>query len=85
MLLEFQERMIKVEEWWNSVLKRDCVWVIHTFSRGVYHHVVLCKVRLLGAWIKRRELVVGARRIRSEKPGKISAENYMLDFLRGTE
>ena len=31
------------------------------------HHIVLCKVRLLEAWIKRREVVVGARRIRSEK------------------
>ena len=29
--------------------------------------MVLCKVRLVGAWIKRREVVVGARRIRSEK------------------
>ena len=28
---------------------------------------VLCKVRLVGAWIKRREVVVGARRIRSEE------------------
>ena len=25
-----------------------------------YHHVVLCKVRLVGAWIKKKE-VVGAR------------------------
>ena len=24
------------------------------------HYVVLCKVRLVGAWIKRREVVVGA-------------------------
>ena len=31
------------------------------------HHVVLCKVRLVGTCIKRREVVVGARRIRSEK------------------
>ena len=31
------------------------------------HHVVLCKVRLVGAWIKRREVEVGARSIRSEK------------------
>ena len=31
------------------------------------HHVVLCKVRLLRSWIKRREVVVGARGIRSEK------------------
>ena len=31
------------------------------------HHVVLCKVRVVGAWIKRREIVVGARKIGSEK------------------
>ena len=31
------------------------------------HHVVLCKVRLVGVWIKRRGVVVRARRIRSEK------------------
>ena len=30
-------------------------------------NIVLCKVRIVGAWIKRREVVVGARRIRSEK------------------
>ena len=29
--------------------------------------MVLCKVRLVGAWIKRRGVVVRARRIRSEK------------------
>ena len=28
---------------------------------------VLCKFRLVGAWIKRREIVNGARRIKSEK------------------
>ena len=27
----------------------------------------LCKVRLLGAWLKKREVVVEGRRIRSEK------------------
>ena len=31
------------------------------------HHVVLCKVRLVGAWIKMREVVVEAGRITSEK------------------
>ena len=31
------------------------------------HYVVLCKVRLVWIWIKRRVVVVGARRIRSEK------------------
>ena len=30
-------------------------------------HVVLCKVKLVGAWIKRREVVVRARRIKSAK------------------
>ena len=31
------------------------------------HHVVLCKVRLVRGWKKRREVVDRARRIRSEK------------------
>ena len=31
------------------------------------HYVVLCKVMLVGACIKRREVVVEARRIRSDK------------------
>ena len=31
------------------------------------HHVIPCKVRLAGAWIKMRKVVVGAKRIRSEK------------------
>ena len=35
--------------------------------RPFNHHVLLCKVKLVGAWIKGREVVVGARRIRSEK------------------
>ena len=30
-------------------------------------HVVLCKVRLVGTWIKRREVVVGARRSKKLK------------------
>ena len=29
------------------------------------HHVVLCKVRLLRIWIKKRKVVIGARRIRN--------------------
>ena len=31
------------------------------------YHVVLCKVRLLGAWIMRKDVAYGARRIRSVK------------------
>ena len=32
-----------------------------------YHNVVLCKFRLVGAWIKKRKIVDGTRRIKSEK------------------
>ena len=43
------------------------VRAVRGMERGLSdHHVVLCKVRLVGPWIKRREVVVGARRIRSE-------------------
>ena len=31
------------------------------------HHVVLCKVILVCAWTKRKEVVNGARNVRSEK------------------
>ena len=36
-------------------------------GQGLSDHHVLCKVRLEGAWIKRRELGVGPNRIRNEK------------------
>ena len=41
---------------------------VRRIERGLSdHHVVLCKVRLVGGWNKRREVEVGARRIRNEK------------------
>ena len=46
------------------------------------HCVVLCKVRLIGAWIKRREAVVGARRIRSEK---LREHQYREGYARSFE
>ena len=46
------------------------------------HFVVLCKVRLVGAWIKRREVVVGARRIRSEK---LKEHQYREGYVRSLE
>ena len=56
------------------LVKRDMlryvqdVRVVRKMERSLSdHHVVLCKVRLLEVWIKKREVVVGARRIRSEK------------------
>ena len=37
------------------------VRAVREMGRGLAdHHVVLCKVRLVGAWVKRREVVVGA-------------------------
>ena len=44
------------------------VRAVRGMRRGLSdHNVILCKIRLVGAWIKRRELVISARRIRSEK------------------
>ena len=31
------------------------------------HHAILFKIRFESAWIKRREIVYGAKKIRSEK------------------
>ena len=44
------------------------------------HHVVLYKVKLVGAWIKRREVVNGVRRSRSEKLRKHQKD--ILGILR---
>ena len=56
------------------LVKRDMLRYVHDMrevrgmGRGLSdHYVVLCKVRLVEAWIKRREVEVRARRIRSEK------------------
>ena len=51
------------------------VSAVREMGRGLSdHHVVVCKVRLVSAWIKRREGVNGARRIRS---GKLREDQYM--------
>ena len=51
------------------------------------HYVVLCKVRLVGvgACIKRREVVVGARRITSEKQKEHQYKEGYAGFLEGRE
>ena len=57
--------------------------LVRGMSRGLSdHHVILCKVRLVGAWIKRREVVVGARRIRSEK---LREDRYREGYTRSLE
>ena len=49
------------------------------------HYIVLCKLRLVGAWIKRREVVVRARRIRSEKLREHQYREGYARFLEGKE
>ena len=59
------------------------VRAVRGMERGLsVNHVVLCKVRLVGAWIKRREMVVGARRIRSKKLRK---HQYREGYARSLE
>ena len=54
------------------LVKRDMlryvqhVRMVRRIGRGLSdHHVILYKVMLVVAWIKRREVVVGARRIKA--------------------
>ena len=57
------------------------VRAVRGMGRGLLdHHALLCKVRLVVAWIKRREVVVGARRIRSEK---LREHQYRKGSLEG--
>ena len=43
---------------------------VRRLGRGLSgHHVVLCKIRLVGTWIKRREVENESTRIRGEKRG----------------
>ena len=57
--------------------------VVKGIGRGLSdHYVVLCKVRLVGAWIKKREVVVGARRIRTEK---LREHEYREGYARSLE
>ena len=59
------------------------VRAVRGMGRGLSdHYVVLCKVRLVGAWIKRREVVVGDRRIRS---GNLREHQYREGYSRSLE
>ena len=52
----------------NMLCFKQDVGVVRGMGCGLSdHHIVLCKVSLVGTWIKRREVVDGARRTRSEK------------------
>ena len=43
------------------------------------HHVVMCKVRLVGTWIKRREVVIESRKLRNEK---LREQQYIEEYVR---
>ena len=59
------------------------VRAVKRMGRGISdHHVILCKVRLVGTWIKRREVVDRARRIRSEK---LREHQYREEYARSLE
>ena len=69
------------------LVKRDMlryVQDVRGMERGLSdHYVVLCKVRLVGAWFKRREEVVGARRIRSEKQREHQHREGYTSYFEG--
>ena len=53
---------------WDVLRYVQEVRVVRGMGRDLSdHHVVLYKVRLVGAWIKKSGVVVEARRIRTEK------------------
>ena len=72
-----------------ELVKRDMlqyvqvVRAVRGMGRGLSdYYVVLCKVRLAGTWIKRREVVVWTRKIRSEKLRK---HQYREGYARSPE
>ena len=59
------------------------VKAVRGMGRGLSdHHVALCKARLVGAWIKNREMVVGVRMIRCEK---LRENQYREGYARSLE
>ena len=61
------------------------VMAVRRMGQGLSdHHVVLCKFGLVGTWIKRRKVMVGARRISRENRGNAREKN-MLGLFRGRE
>ena len=60
------------------VVKRDML----QYEQDVRALRGMCKVRLVGIWIKRREVVVGARRIKSKK---LREHQYREGYARSLE
>ena len=58
------------------------VRAVRGMGRGLSdHYVVPYKVRLVGAWINRREVVFGSRTISNEKLGKHQYREGYTRFL----
>ena len=56
---------------------------VRRIGRGLSdQHAVLCKLKLAGAWIKRREVVAGPTRIRSQK---LRIHQYRERYARSLE
>ena len=58
------------------------VRAVRGMGQGLTDHHVLCKVMLVGEWIKRREVEAGTRRIRSEK---LREHRYTEGYARSLE
>ena len=76
----------------KSMVKRDMLQYVQDVRavRGMGpsfsdHYALLCKVRLVGAWIKRREVVVGAKSIRNEKLREHQYREEYASSLEGKE
>ena len=56
---------------------------VRGMGRGISdHHVLLCKVRLVETWMMKKEVLDGARRIRSEK---LREHQYREGYARSFE
>ena len=58
------------------------VRTVRGMEQGISDHHVLCKVMLLGTWIRRREVVNGVLRIRSEE---FREQQYIEEYFRCLE
>ena len=59
------------------------VRAVREMGRGISDHYTVCKVRLVGTWIKGREVVDRGRRIRSKKLMEHQYREEYAIFLEG--
>ena len=80
---------VEVKSMIDLVLVKDMLYYVQEvisvrgMGQGVSdHHEVLCKFRLVEAWIKRREMVVWDGRTRSKK---LKEHQYREGYIRSLE